>query len=99
MLIDLIFNVIVLFTDILSETVSKYTVDDSNSFKNMVVFDCRGISITDFSPRNGFKCQGLESNTVFEDINLEEKEWVDYDDKLNQPVGIYEVQHKFVTVK
>lgn len=88
-----------MFTDILSETISKYTVDDSNSFKNMVVFDCRGVSIIDFSPRNGFTCQGLESSTVFEDINLEEKEWVDYDDKLNQPVGIYEVQHKFVTVK
>lgn len=57
------------------------------------------MSIIDFSPRNGFKCRGFESNTLFEDVNLEEKEWVDYDDKENQPVGIYEVKHQFVTIK
>jgi len=74
-------------------------IEDSNKFKSIVMFDCRGLSVIDFSPRNGFKCHGVESNTVFEDINLEEKEWVDYDDKQNQPVGIYEVQHQFVTNK
>jgi len=74
-------------------------VEDSNKFKNIIAFDCRGLMIVDFSPRNGFKCRGVESNTVFEDINLEEKEWVDYDDRQNQPVGIYEVQHQFVTTK
>lgn len=89
----------VIFLDILPNTISKYTAEDSNSFKSIVAFDCRGISIIDFSPRNGFKCRGLESNTVFEDVNLEEKEWVEYDVKQNQPVGIYDVQHKFVTIK
>lgn len=57
------------------------------------------MSIIDFSPRNGFRCHGIESNTIFDDVNLEEKEWVEYDDKQNQPVGIYEVEHKFVNIK
>ncbi|XP_060842766.1 CXXC motif containing zinc binding protein isoform X1 [Rhopalosiphum padi] len=85
--------------DILPDTISKYTIEDSNKFKSIVTFDCRGISIIDFSPRNGFKCIGIETNTKFEDINLEEKEWVDYDERQNQPVGIYDVQHQFVTTK
>lgn len=87
------------FLDILPDTVSKYSEENSNTFKSIVVFDCRGVSIIDFSPRNGFKCRGNDSNTVFEDINLEEKEWVDYDERQNQPVGIYEVEHQFVTIK
>lgn len=90
---------IFLFSDILPNTISKYTIEDSNIFKSIVAFDCRGVSVTDFSPRNGFKCYGVESNTLFEDVNLEEKEWVDYDEKQNQPVGIYEVQHQFVIIK
>lgn len=57
------------------------------------------MSIIDFSPRNGFKCCGVDSNTLFEDVNLEEKEWVDYDERKNQPVGIYEVEHQIVATK
>jgi len=90
---------IFLFSDILPDTISKYTIEDSNKFKSIVSFDCRGLSIIDFSPRNGFKCCGIESNTKFEDVNLEEKEWVDYDERQNQPVGIYDVQYQFVTTK
>lgn len=41
----------------------------------------------------------MESNTLFENVDLEEKEWVDYDEKKNQPVGIYEVKHQFVVAK
>ncbi|XP_050536497.1 CXXC motif containing zinc binding protein isoform X3 [Daktulosphaira vitifoliae] len=85
--------------DIISESVSMYTVDDSNTFKTIVTFDCRGTSSIDFSPRNGFKCRGIESNTQFQDINLEEKEWVDYDEKEGQPVGIYDFEHQFINTK
>ncbi|XP_050536496.1 CXXC motif containing zinc binding protein isoform X2 [Daktulosphaira vitifoliae] len=88
-----------IFLDIISESVSMYTVDDSNTFKTIVTFDCRGTSSIDFSPRNGFKCRGIESNTQFQDINLEEKEWVDYDEKEGQPVGIYDFEHQFINTK
>jgi hypothetical protein len=31
----------------------------------------------------------------FEDVDLSEKEWCDFDDKGNQSVGIYEFESKF----
>jgi hypothetical protein len=31
----------------------------------------------------------------FEDVNLEEKEWCDFDEKKDVPVGIYEVESRF----
>ena len=27
------------------------------------------------------------------------QEWVDYDEKVNESVGIYEIKHKFVKLK
>ncbi|XP_015916884.1 CXXC motif containing zinc binding protein [Parasteatoda tepidariorum] len=84
--------------EILLDTIKKYTIDDSESFKTIVVFDCRGLEPTDFSPRVGFQAIGENSNALFDDINLEEKEWVDYDEKANLSVSIAEVEHKFVKV-
>ncbi|XP_054157013.1 CXXC motif containing zinc binding protein-like isoform X2 [Oppia nitens] len=85
--------------EILPDTQSMYTSDDSNQFKTIIGFDCRGLSIIDFSPRIGFACESVDSGRQFNDINLEEKEWVDYDEDSRQSVGIYEVEHKFITIK
>ena len=62
----------------------------------MVIFDCRGLEPFDFSPRTGFTCKGVESGTEFKDVNLSDKEWTEYDEKAQKPVGIYEVSHNFV---
>ncbi|XP_009459612.1 PREDICTED: UPF0587 protein C1orf123 homolog [Nipponia nippon] len=50
----------------------------------------------DFQPQAGFAAEGAESGTPFNDINLLEKDWNDYDEKTKESVGIYEVTHKFV---
>ncbi|KAM5322865.1 CXXC motif containing zinc binding protein isoform 1-T1 [Glossophaga mutica] len=47
-------------------------------------------------PKAGFAAEGVESGTVFSDINLQEKDWTDYDEKAQESVGIYEVTHQFV---
>ena len=41
--------------DILPDTLTSYNVEDSNKFKTLVVFDCRGLEPVDFSPRNGWR--------------------------------------------
>ncbi|EMP33577.1 Protein mago nashi like protein 2 [Chelonia mydas] len=44
----------------------------------------------------GFAAEGAESGTPFSEINLLEKDWNDYDEKIKESVGIYEVTHKFI---
>ncbi|XP_009984972.1 PREDICTED: UPF0587 protein C1orf123 homolog, partial [Tauraco erythrolophus] len=68
--------------DILSQTIKPY--------------NCRGLEPVDFQPQAGFAAEGAESGTPFNDINLLEKDWNDYDEKTKESVGIYEVTHKFV---
>lgn len=82
--------------EILPDHLKKYTADDSETFKTIVAFDCRGLEPTNFSPRGGFRAVGENTGTEFEDINLEEKEWVDYDEKAKLSVSICELEHKFV---
>ncbi|KAH3695671.1 hypothetical protein DPMN_083129, partial [Dreissena polymorpha] len=85
--------------DILPDTISSYNAEDSNQFKTVVVFDCRGVEPVDFSPRVGFTAEGEETGTPFPEVSLTEGEWVDYDEKKGESVGIYEIEHKFVCVK
>lgn len=39
--------------------------------------------------------EGLESGMKFSDIDLSDKEWVEYDEKAKNEVGIYEIEHEF----
>ena len=36
------------------ENITAYTADDSDSFKTIVVFECRGVEPVEFSPRVNF---------------------------------------------
>ena len=43
--------------------------------------------------------EGRESGTEFNDVDLTEKEWADYDEKSGESTVISEIEVKFVTVK
>eukprot|EP00070_Physeter_catodon_P016924 XP_023975731.1 CXXC motif containing zinc binding protein isoform X1 [Physeter catodon] len=82
--------------EILSSTIKPYNAEDNEKFKTIVEFECRGLEPVDFQPQAGFAAEGVESGTVFSDINLQEKDWTDYDEKAQESVGVYEVTHQFV---
>ncbi|XP_016066317.1 PREDICTED: UPF0587 protein C1orf123 homolog isoform X1 [Miniopterus natalensis] len=82
--------------EILSSTIKSYNAEDNEKFKTIVEFECRGLEPVDFQPQAGFAAEGVESGTVFSDVNLQEKDWTDYDEKAQESVGIYEVTHQFV---
>jgi hypothetical protein len=49
--------------------------------------------------QNGWSAESSESGKPFEDIDLSEKEWVDYDEKSNLSVGIFDVESQFIKLK
>ncbi|CAL1546587.1 unnamed protein product [Lymnaea stagnalis] len=85
--------------DILADSVASYTLEDAGRFKTIVIFDCRGVTPVDFSPRVGWEAKGLESGTIFSEVDLKEREWFDYDEKAGQSVSITELKHQFISVK
>ncbi|CAO3658264.1 unnamed protein product [Umbelopsis vinacea] len=75
--------------------VGSYSIDNVNKFVKLAVLDCRGLEPVDFDPRSGWTAQGAESGTKFEDIDLTEGDWADYDEKSGEPVGITSIESEF----
>ncbi|KFV74519.1 UPF0587 protein C1orf123, partial [Dryobates pubescens] len=77
--------------EILSQTIKPYNVNLLFPWYNLILK-----SFLQMCLQAGFAAEGAESGTPFNDINLVEKDWNDYDEKTKESVGIYEVTHKFV---
>lgn len=75
-----------------------YTDQDSGKFKVVVSFDCRGVEPIDFSPRAGWIVKAVDGPT-FEDVDLSEDDWVEYDNKNHVSIGIYEFESNFIKLK
>ena len=84
--------------DILKEYVKSYGAENDGTFVGVVAFECRGLEPIDFEIRSGWDvCCG--SNKIFEDVDLSEKEWYDYNDQNNDSVSITEIEHQFIKLK
>lgn len=79
--------------------VAAYTDADAGKFKTIVAFDCRGIEPVEFSPRSGWIVESSENGQKFEDVDLSEDDWVEYDQKNAISVGIYEFESNFIKMK
>lgn len=64
-----------------------------------MTFDCRGIEPVEFAPGEGWIAQASDSGKVFDEVDLSEREWVEYDDKSKRSVGVYDFESQFVKVK
>jgi len=85
--------------DIVPASTKKLHAEDCMNFKPLVSFDCRGLEPIDFTPGKGWVAEAAESQTKFSDVDLGEKEWVEYDERSQLSVGIFEFEHKFVRDK
>ncbi len=94
--------------DIKEESIASYNFEDARKFKTIVVLDCRGLEPVDFDPRSSWKAKGYTEDedgdgkttgTEFDDIDLTDKEWSDYDEKSGESTMISEFKCNFVVVK
>uniref|UniRef100_A0A914Z2Y4 Uncharacterized protein n=1 Tax=Panagrolaimus superbus TaxID=310955 RepID=A0A914Z2Y4_9BILA len=85
--------------EILPDSYQSYSIEKNEKFQPIVKFDCRGLEPTDFDPRVGWQAEGVDSGTKFEDIDLNDKEWADYDEKVSEPTEINSIECRFVVVK
>lgn len=69
------------------------TAEDDNAWVPLIGFDCRGLDVTGFHPEDGFVIKS-KSGATFADVDLSQGEWVEYDEKLGDSVGIYDLEHK-----
>lgn len=76
-----------------------YSADANGQFAPILTIECRGLEFVGFDPRGIWKCAGLESGTVFPEVDLSEGEWVDYDEKAELPVGVSAIESRWRRAK
>ncbi|KAH7044865.1 hypothetical protein BKA57DRAFT_396972, partial [Linnemannia elongata] len=69
--------------DIVSKPVA-YEIENNDKYATIVTVECRGLELVGFEPREGWKAKGAESGTPFEDIDLTDGDWADYDEKVKK---------------
>ncbi|KAJ2927162.1 hypothetical protein H1R20_g9909, partial [Candolleomyces eurysporus] len=77
-----------------SSAVKPY-VAENGQLQPILEIECRGLEFVGFDPRGTWKCVGAESGTKFDDVDLNEPEWVDYDEKTQLPVGVSEFKSEW----
>uniref|UniRef100_A0A8R1ICJ2 CXXC motif containing zinc binding protein n=1 Tax=Caenorhabditis japonica TaxID=281687 RepID=A0A8R1ICJ2_CAEJA len=84
---------------ILTDLFKSYKIEQNEKFQQIAVFDCRGLEPIDFDPRDEWTATSVETGSAFAEIDLSEKEWVDFDDKAMEAVEIGEMAVQFTTVR
>ncbi|XP_027195104.2 CXXC motif containing zinc binding protein-like [Dermatophagoides pteronyssinus] len=84
---------------IIDGSIRSYLAEDSTNFKPLIEFDCRGCDPILFQPINRFKCTNMDNTTEFNDVDLSELNWADYDERTNESVGIYDFKYRFTAIK
>lgn len=74
-----------------------YTDADEDKFKTIISFDCRGLELTGFEPRDGWAV--VSGKKTFVDVDLTEKDWCEYNDLDGVPVEINNIEYNFVPIK
>ncbi|VDD74405.1 unnamed protein product [Mesocestoides corti] len=85
--------------DIVEGSVKAYHEEESEKMRPIVRFECRGLEPLTFSPRVGWRVvSSSNSATVFDDVDLGQGEWADYDEAGDQCVEIFDVTSEFCKV-
>ncbi|MFH4983575.1 hypothetical protein AB6A40_010284 [Gnathostoma spinigerum] len=85
--------------NIVKESFKPYLIEKNEEYQPIIQFDCRGVEPVEFEPMKDWCAEGVESNTMFDNIDLTEKEWADYDEKVNDVTMISEIESRFVLSK
>jgi ribosomal protein L44E len=76
----------------LTRTSKTLTAEDAEANKAaaLLEIDARGVEFLEFLPEGRFMAVGSESGTKFDEVDLEDGEWYDYDDKAGAEVSVTE---------
>lgn len=76
----------------ISRTKDKLTTETNNKWVKILEIDARGVEFKKFIPEGRWECVGAESGTKFNEVDLEDLEWHDYDEELKEEVSVVEAE-------
>ncbi|KAJ1569986.1 hypothetical protein HK096_007221 [Nowakowskiella sp. JEL0078] len=76
------------------KSIQAYTIENSEKFSPWIIIEVRGAEPVDYRLAEDFHLSSSESNTKFENVNLSEGEWVEYDENAGLPVSVLDIETK-----
>lgn len=77
---------------LIERTKETLTVDNNGKWARILEIDARGLDFVSFDPLGRWQCRGAESTTTFNEVDLEDREWYDYDDNKGEEVSVTDVE-------
>ena len=78
----------------ITRTKEKLTAETSEKWTRLLEIEARGIDFKKFISEGIWECSGVDSGTMFDDVDLEDGEWHDYDENLKVEVSVVDVEFK-----
>lgn len=75
----------------ITRTKEKLTIEDNGKWVRILEIDARGMDFIKFDALGQWQCHGVTSPTIFDEVDLEDGEWYDYDDNAGEEVSVSEV--------
>mmetsp|Transcript_6497 Transcript_6497/g.10624 ORF Transcript_6497/g.10624 Transcript_6497/m.10624 type:complete len:159 (-) Transcript_6497:166-642(-) len=71
----------------------QYGAEDSGSMKPILGLECRGLEIERWIPGDDFVVEST-SGVIFENVDLTENDWADYDERNDESVSITDLEYR-----
>lgn len=75
----------------IERTKEKLTIEENGKWVKLLTIDARGLDFIKFDALGQWQCRGADSPTKFEEVDLEDGEWYDYDDNAGEEVSVTEI--------
>jgi Eukaryotic protein of unknown function (DUF866) len=84
--------------DVKKLTTKSITAEQSGQWVPVVAFDCRGLMPIMWHPHTDFVVSST-GGTVFNEVDLSEGDWGEYDEEHDLAMSITDIEHKWETTK
>ena len=84
--------------DIFKDSIKSYTEADEPRFHCIVAFDCRGMEPIEFDFGDDWVVL-CNSITIFDNVDLSEGEWYDYDEVDQETVSVTNLAYNFIKLE
>ncbi|KRZ20797.1 UPF0587 protein F46B6.12 [Trichinella pseudospiralis] len=81
--------------DIVDGSISAYDTELGKAWQKVVMFECRGVKPVDFEPGEGWIVTAM-TGARYENVDLSEKTWVEYDENTSNAVTIDDINYRFI---
>lgn len=86
----------IIYLVIIDGSLRSYNLEDDGQYKQLAQFDCRGCVPIKFEPIANFACKNSNCGKYYENVNVSNDDWVEFDEESGESMGVYDFKSRFI---